>query len=90
MRAQGIAQFGVVLQPAQRLVPARDEGVHQFGVVAGTDDGFQVGPDGLGRILGTGGARLIGAIQPCCSAGDRRGTAKVFGLFHHQDLQAQA
>ena len=90
VRAQGIAQFGVLLQPAQRLVPMLDESVAEHGVVAITDDVFEVGAHGLGGVFGTRVTGLIGAVQPYRTAGNRRGAAKAFGLFHDQHLQPAA
>jgi len=90
MRAQGVAQFGVLLQPAQRLMALLDEGVDQGGVIAVANDLPEVGADGLGGVHRTGGAGLIGTVEPHRPAGNRRGAAKVFGLFHHQHFQPMA
>ncbi|MNM57261.1 hypothetical protein D3C81_684590 [compost metagenome] len=88
--AQGITQFGVLLQPAQRLVAMLDEGIAQGGIVAVADDLLEVGAHCLGGVLGAGVTGLVGAVQPHRAARNRRGAAKAFGLFHHQHLQPAA
>ncbi|MCY1380716.1 hypothetical protein D9M69_685620 [compost metagenome] len=69
---------------------AVDEGIDQFGVVAGADDLPQVGAHGLGRVLGAGGVGLVRAVDPGGAAGNRRGAAKGRGLFHDQHAEATA
>src|SRR5690606_20336196 len=89
-RAQGVGQLAVLLEVAQRLAAALDEGVDQLGVVAGADGLLQVGAYRLGRVGDAGGARLVAAGDPHGAAGDRRGAAEGARLLDDQHAQAAA
>ncbi|MDT4833780.1 hypothetical protein FQZ97_674010 [compost metagenome] len=88
--AQGVGQFAVLFEKVQRLAAVPDEGLHQRGIEAGANGLAQVGADGFGTVLDTGGSGLVAVEDPGGTAGNGRGASEAGGLLHHQYLEALA